>query len=129
MEFKFYNIDNSILNKINEYNLEYNDILNKILKDKNSNLDDLLEKRDCIEENILEILNTQKYIGYLNEDEYYDIESEFRTKYLGNNILDIQQINNMYNEIKIHDSELYENLKYILEKSIKEHKNIYILVK
>ena len=78
---------------------------------------------------ILEILNNQKYIGYLSEDEYYDIESEFRKKYFGNNILDIQQINNMYNEIKIHDSELYEKLKYILEKSIKDSKNIYILVK
>lgn len=129
MEFRFYNIDNYILNNLSEYSLEYNDILNKILKDKNSNLDDLLEKRDCIEENILEILNNQKYIGYLSEDEYYDIESEFRKKYFGNNILDIQQINNMYNEIKIHDSELYEKLKYILEKSIKDSKNIYILVK
>ena len=109
MEFRFYNIDNYILNNLSEYSLEYNDILNKILKDKNSNLDDLLEKRDCIEENILEILNNHKYIG--------------------NNILDIQQINNMYNEIKIHDSELYEKLKYILEKSIKDSKNIYILVK
>ena len=44
MEFKFYNINNNILDKLNEYSLKYNDVIRKMLKDKKSIIYDHIVK-------------------------------------------------------------------------------------
>lgn len=126
MKIKFYHIENKVLDNIIEYTLRYNEINKKIFNDNTSNLDELMRSKNDLEKNIFKILDNQIYLGCISDDQYYSIENEFRKKYLGKNLLNIDEIKQIYNSINNDDK--YKKIKYFLGEAIKENKSIYIIV-
>lgn len=124
MEFRFYSINNKSVNKLEEYINNYNEILREIIKDTGANKILLIKEKSNIEKEIFNIVDKDMYEGVLSEDEFDNIGTEFKEKYLSNNLIKASKLEDAYLDILECSFEGVEPLKNIIKTAIKNKESL-----
>lgn len=124
MEFRFYSINNKSVNKLEEYINNYNEILREIIKDTGANKILLIKEKSNIEKEIFNIVDKDMYEGVLSEDEFDNIGTEFKEKYLSSNLIKASKLEDAYLDILECSFEGVETLKSIIKTAIKNKESL-----
>ena len=124
MEFRFYSINNKSVNKLEEYINNYNEILREIIKDTGDNKILLIKEKSNIEKEIFNIVDKDMYEGVLSEDEFDNIGTEFKEKYLSSNLIKASKLEDAYLDILECSFEGVEPLKSIIKTAIKNKESL-----
>ena len=124
MEFRFYSINNKSVNKLEEYINNYNEILREIIKDTGANKILLIKEKSNIEKEIFNIVDKDMYEGVLSEDEFDNIGTEFKEKYLSSNLIKASKLEDAYLDILECSFEGVEPLKSIIKTAIKNKESL-----
>lgn len=124
MEFRFYSINNKNVNELEEYINSYNETVREMIKDTGVNKILLIKKKSNIEKEIFNIVDKDMYEGVLSEDEFDNINTEFKEKYLSSNLIKASKLEDAYLDILECSFEGAEILKSIIKTAIKNKESL-----
>ena len=124
MEFRFYSINNKNINEIEKYVNDYNKILREMIKNTGVNKILLIKEKSNIEKEIFNIVDKDMYDGVLSEDEFDNIGTEFKEKYLSSNLIKASKLEDAYLDILECSFEGVEPLKSIIKTAIKNKESL-----
>lgn len=124
MEFRFYSINNKNINEIEKYVNDYNKILREMIKNTGVNKILLIKEKSNIEKEIFNIVDKDMYDGVLSEDEFDNINTEFKEKYLSSNLIKAAKLEDAYLDIMECSFEGAEILKSIIKTAIKNKESL-----
>lgn len=124
MEFRFYSINNKNVNKVEEYINSYNETVSEIIKGTGVNKILLIKEKSNIEKEIFNIVDKEMYEGILSEDEFDNINKEFKEKYLSSNLIKAAKLEDAYLDILECSFEGAEILKSIIKIAIRNKESL-----
>lgn len=124
MEFRFYSINNKDVNQLEEYINSYNETVSEIIKGTSINKILLIKEKSNIEKEIFDIVDKDMYEGILSEDEFDNINKEFKEKYLSSNLIKAAKLEDAYLDILEYSFEGAEILKSIIKIAIKNKESL-----
>lgn len=129
MELVFYNINNEEYNELRILLSEYNLALKLLLSKKSTDKLKCIKEKTNLEKKILEKVSDENIIGILSESEYEVIDKKFKDKYLGKNLLILEELESMYLEFEDNLIENCEKLKVIAKKALKNKTKVFFWIR
>lgn len=124
MEFRFYCINNKDVSQIEEFINRYNDVVRKIIRGTDINKITLIKEKSNIEKEIFNIVDKNMYEGILSEDEFDNLNEDFKEKYLSSNLIKLVNLEEAYLDILECSFEGAEILKRIIKIAIKNKESL-----
>lgn len=124
MEFRFYGINNKYVNQLEEYINSYNKTIREIITGKSDNKILLIKEKSNIEKEIFNIVDKDMYEGILSENEFDNVNKEFKEKYLSSNLIKAAKLEEAYLDILECSFEGAEILKSIIKITIKNKESL-----
>lgn len=129
MEVVFYNISNEEYNELRILLDEYNVVLKSLFNKDSENKLKLIKEKAKLEKEILKKVSDENIIGILPESEYEIIDKKFKDKYLGQNLLKLEELEAMCLEIEDNLIKNSEKLKIISKKALKNRTKVFFWIR
>lgn len=129
MEIAFYNINNEEYNELRSLISEYNSALKSLLNKESTNKLKYIKEKTNLEKKILGKVSEEKIIGILSESEYEAIDKKLKDKYLGKNLLKLEELESLYLEFEDNLIENCEKLKVITKKALKNKNKVFFWIR
>lgn len=129
MEVVFYNITNEEYNELRILIDGYNVVLKSLFNKDSANKLKLIKDKVKLENELLEKVSDEKIIGVLSENEYEIIDKKFKDKYLGKNLLTLEELEELYLEIEENSIKNCEKLKIIAKKALKNRTKAFFWIR